>query len=229
MDAIILAGGLGKRLRSAVADVPKPMAPVKGAPFLEHLIRYLKGQGVTKIILSVGYKYEIIYEFFGESFCGVDLVYSIEKTPLGTGGAIKKALKYICHDHVFIFNGDTLFDVDLTTFQHFHIEKRADISLALKEMKNFDRYGTVKFDKKCRIVEFKEKEVLSVGNINGGVYVIQRDFFDKFILPVKFSFEQFLEKNVKEYNMFCRKFDGYFIDIGIPEDYEKIQNDIGFS
>ena len=113
MEAIVLAGGLGTRLRSVVSELPKPMAPVGDKPFLEYILKYLKKNGIDKVVLSVGYKWETIKEYFGDSFEDIELVYSIENEPLGTGGAIKQAMEYVSDVNVFIVNGDTFFDIDL--------------------------------------------------------------------------------------------------------------------
>ena len=113
MEAIVLAGGLGTRLRSIVLDLPKPMAPIGDKPFLEYIFKYLKKSGVTRVVLSVGYKWKVIEEYFGSSFENIELVYSVENEPLGTGGAIKKAMTKIEGEKVYIINGDTFFDVNL--------------------------------------------------------------------------------------------------------------------
>ncbi len=221
--AIILAGGLGTRLRGAVSDLPKSMAPVNGKPFLYYIFLYLQRQNIDKAVLAVGYKYEAIKNFFGDKYLGIALEYSIEKEPLGTGGAIKKAFEQVS-GHTFVLNGDTLFEIDLGELKNFHFETASEISLALKPMKNFDRYGTVKLQGR-RITNFEEKKYLNEGLINGGIY-----FFDKKVVAEiaeeKFSFEKdVLEKFVRVKQINGKEFDNYFIDIGIPEDYQKVQED----
>jgi D-glycero-alpha-D-manno-heptose 1-phosphate guanylyltransferase len=143
LEAVILAGGFGTRLQHIVSDVPKPMAPMDeaGTPFLQYVLADLARQGIRRVILSTGYKSEVIEQYFGGSFQEMELVYSREDTPLGTGGAVKQALTLCTAPDVFVLNGDTFFDVDLTAMRDFHRAQDADFTLAMKEMFNFDRYG----------------------------------------------------------------------------------------
>ncbi|HEC1566923.1 TPA: nucleotidyltransferase family protein [Campylobacter upsaliensis] len=217
MEAIILCGGLGTRLRAVVKDVPKPMAPVGGKPFLEFIFEFLKKQGVKSVILAVSYKYEVIQEYFKDSFLGIKIRYSIEKEPLGTGGAIKEALKFCEEEQIFVLNGDSIFEIDLKNLRL----KGAKICLALKKMVDFERYGAVSIDEKGEIVEFKEKSFCKEGLINGGIYLLSKDIFEGFSLLGHFSFEEFLSANYKALKARAELFEDYFIDIGIPQDYEK--------
>lgn len=221
MEAIILAGGFGTRLQKVVHDVPKPMAPVADRPFLTYLLDQLVRQGCTHVILAVGYKKEVIQNFFGANYKGIPLSYSIEEKPLLTGGALKKALDLATEDAVLVLNGDTFFDVDFSKMIDFHIENRSDVTLAVKELHDFSRYGTVIFDDDFRITRFTEKKKCLKGFINGGVYVLNRTLFNNFSED-KFMMEKdFLEKYVDSKLFTAFPCDGYFIDIGIPEDYEK--------
>lgn len=222
MEAIVLAGGFGTRLKHVVSDVPKPMAPIQDKPFLEYLLTDLAKKGVTRVILAVGYMHEIIMKYFSNDFLGMQLVYSIETTPLLTGGAIRQALSY-CHEpNVFVMNGDTFFDVPLQAMLQAHLSCDADISLAVKEMFDFSRYGTVDFDKNGRIEDFCEKQPIDQGYINGGVYIIPRTLLLTY--PPVFSFEkQVLERDFNRYNMHAFPCEGFFIDIGVPEDYQRAQ------
>lgn len=226
MEAIILAGGLGTRLRSVIADVPKPMALVAGEPFLKHLFVYMSRQGVSKVILSVGYKYEVIEEFFGEKYLGIEIVYSIEKEALGTGGAIKKALVSTTESNLLILNGDTFFNVSLNELIKHHHQLAAKMSMSLKPMHDFDRYGAVECAEDGSVTDFHEKKHMQEGLINGGVYVVNKDIFDGFNLPDVFSFEEFLTKEIMQLGISALVFDEYFIDIGIPEDYQRAQADL---
>ncbi|HED6632453.1 TPA: nucleotidyltransferase family protein [Campylobacter coli] len=219
MQAIVLAGGLGTRLRSIVHDLPKPMAPINGKPFLAFVLEYLKKQGITEIILSVSYKHELIQEYFKDEFHGVKIYYNIEKELLGTGGAIKDALKFVKNE-VYVLNGDTFFDIDLKKLAL----NNSKICMALKQMQNFDRYGTVNVDEKGFVTSFEEKIFKKQGLINGGVYLLKKDIFCKFELEEKFSFEEFLQKNYKFLKIKVKIFRDYFIDIGIPQDYIKFIN-----
>ena len=223
MEAIVLAGGLGTRLKSVVTDVPKPMAPIGSIPFLEYILKYLKKNGITRVVLSVGYKWEIIQEYFGNNFEGIELIYSVEDEPLGTGGAIKKAMSFVSDEQVFIINGDTFFDVDLSNL---NLENDSKIMLSLKKMEKFDRYGCVESDESGLVTVFTEKEFKKVGNINGGIYLTSKDIFDDYTLEAVFSFEEFMQNHFKELKVTSKVFECYFIDIGIPEDYKKAQSEI---
>ncbi len=215
MQAIVLAGGLGTRLRSVVQDLPKPMAPINGKPFLAFVLEYLKKQGITEIILSVSYKYELIQEYFKDEIHGVKIHYNIEKELLGTGGAIKDALKFVKNE-AYVLNGDTFFDIDLKKL----VLNGSKICIALKQMQNFNRYGTVNVDEQGFVTSFEEKIFKKQGLINGGIYLIKKCIFDEFSLEKKFSFEEFLQESYKILKVQTRIFDDYFIDIGIPEDYQ---------
>lgn len=225
MEAIVLAGGFGTRLQTVVKDVPKPMADINGKPFLEYILTYLANNGVTKTILSVGYKKEIIENYFGNSYKVMDIVYSKEDEPLGTGGAIKKALTFCKSENILVVNGDTFFEVNLQAQIQEHKKTSADVTLALKKMHNFDRYGKVIVEKN-RVVNFTEKEFSASGLISGGVYIVRKNLFDN--NEEKFSFEQdFLEKKLSELVFSAYLDKGYFVDIGIPQDYKKAIYDFG--
>ncbi|MBK9390806.1 MAG: nucleotidyltransferase family protein [Bacteroidetes bacterium] len=221
MEAIVLAGGMGTRLRYAVADLPKPMAPVNGKPFLFHVLNWLKDFPVERIILSTGYKSESIVEFFGSSFCGINVEYTVEEAPLGTGGAIRFAMQKCAGENILVLNGDTFFPIELDRFLSFHDDRKCKFSLALKPMKDFSRYGSVE----CKgdvIIRFNEKKFCSEGLINGGIYIINRKFFESIDLPEVFSVEKdVLEKNTGSGILRCMVSDKPFIDIGIPEDYKR--------
>jgi D-glycero-alpha-D-manno-heptose 1-phosphate guanylyltransferase len=225
-EAIILAGGLGTRLRSVVNDVPKCMAPVNGIPFINFIVSYLKNEDVTKFIFSLGYKHELITAYLDKTFPELVKHYSIETEPLGTGGAIKKACEFVSAENVLALNGDTLFNIDLPGFLKEHTEKKTECTVALKEMKNFSRYGAVELNKENLITAFHEKRYCEQGLINGGIYAIQTKLFLNKNLPAIFSFEKdYLEKFFPDNKIAGIKKDYYFIDIGIPEDYQKFQND----
>ncbi|MFN8397960.1 MAG: nucleotidyltransferase family protein [Bacteroidia bacterium] len=226
-EAILLAGGMGTRLRSVVTDLPKPMAPVAGKPFLEHLFPSLKAAGIEHAVLSVGYKWEVIEAHFGREFMGISLDYAVEEQPLGTGGGIKLAFEKTTEQHVMVLNGDTLFRIDLAEHWRRHVTGGGLVSLALKPMRDFDRYGTVELGADERILAFKEKQPLKEGLINAGIYAMDRGIWGKLDLPERFSFEQdVLERQVGRLNFKGFVQDGYFIDIGIPEDYAKADADL---
>jgi D-glycero-alpha-D-manno-heptose 1-phosphate guanylyltransferase len=227
MEAIILAGGTGTRLQSVVKDVPKPMADINGRPFLCYVLDYLSLNNVNKVFLSVGYKYEIIKNYFGLRYKNIDIDYIIEDKPLGTGGAIKKALRKTEKDRIIILNGDTFFNVDLRRMAEFHLAKNSLLTIAAKPMQNFDRYGTIVL-KDERIVGFKEKSFKDFGYINGGIYIIEKKIGDCFSdKQDPFSFEvDFMHKKINDISAFAFMSDGYFIDIGVPEDYKKARNEL---
>lgn len=226
-ECIILAGGLGTRLRTAVPDLPKCMAPVAGKPFLAHVINYFRDQGIEKFIFSLGYKYEVIQEFLDASYAGLSRQYVIEKEPLGTGGAIQLACKQATEQHVLILNGDTMFSIQVPALAAFHLQQQAHCTLALKPMRHFDRYGVVDIAANGAIKSFKEKQYYESGLINGGIYALQVEAFLKEGLPEKFSFEKdYLEKLYTTRPMYGLVQDAYFIDIGIPEDFERANEEL---
>lgn len=225
-SAIILAGGLGTRLRSAVPDLPKCMAPVNGRPFIGYVIEHFRQQGIQHFIFALGYKSEAFHDYLEQSAVGsYDL--SIEEEPLGTGGGIRQACSLLPGTHAIVANGDTLFKANLGSLANFHTDRNADCTLCLKPMQQFSRYGVVEIDAEQRILDFKEKQFYESGYINGGVYALNGDRFLQEDLPAKFSFEKdYLEKHYTTRPMYGIVQDVYFIDIGIPEDYEKAQQEL---
>jgi len=225
MEVIILAGGLGTRLRSVVSEVPKCMAPVAGKPFLWYLLKYLTRFDVNRAVLSVGYLREVIFKWINEvkNEFPFEFDYAIEEEPLGTGGGIKLALDKVKDERAFVLNGDTFFDVDLMQLYDAHVICKKAITLALKPMQNFDRYGTVNIDPITgTILSFNEKQYCEEGLINGGVYVISKSAPVFEGLGSKFSFETaVLEPQCANHQLLGIMQNGYFIDIGIPEDYNK--------
>ncbi len=227
MEAIILAGGFGTRLKKLKLDVPKPMVEVGGRPFLEYLLLFLHHQGVERVILSVGYRGEVIRKYFGDIFRGMWIDYSVEENPLGTGGGVRKAMTLCREEQVWVLNGDTFFAVNLPEMFAFHIREKAAVTLAGKKMKNPGRYGLVGYDETMRIRAFREKDPAArEGVINGGVYLINKKEFLAKPLPEVFSMEHdFLEVYVGKEKFMLYLSDGYFIDIGIPEDLERARHE----
>jgi D-glycero-alpha-D-manno-heptose 1-phosphate guanylyltransferase len=221
MEAVILAGGKGTRLHKAVPDLPKPMAPVNGKPFLWYLLKWLTKFPVSKLILSIGYKPEIIIDYFGDSFSDIPVNYVIEDEPLGTGGGIKRACTEVTDPDFLVINGDTYFPVDLMKLYAFHTGHGGYITVALKRMKDFSRYGAVDCND-GKIIQFHEKRLCKDGFINGGIYVINRKIMLSKHLPDVFSFEKvILEKNAGTGSLRCMVFYDPFLDIGIPEEYNR--------
>lgn len=222
--AIVLAGGFGTRLRSVVSEVPKPMAPIHGRPFLDYLLDALARQGLTEVVLAVGYKGELVEAGFGESRYGMRVRYSYEREPLGTGGAVAQALAGVNVDHVWIFNGDTYFQCDLGAVAKTHFAADAAATLALKHVDPADRYGLVDVDDAGRIIRFREKQTNARGLINAGVYLLRQDSLNPAAYPKNFSLERdFFEQQVSDLCLQGSPQGGYFVDIGIPEDYARAQ------
>jgi len=222
-EAIILAGGLGTRLAHVVTDVQKVMAPVSGIPFIQYVFDELLKYGFDTFVLAVSYKEDTVRNYYGNSYKTADIIYSEEKMPLGTGGAIRQALSFCKGDSVCVINGDTFFDTDLNALSDFHRKKNADITITVKQMTDFSRYGTVSFATDGRINAFYEKKKTEIGYINGGIYCIRKNLLDS--MPERFSFEKEILEPLT-YNTFAFESKGYFIDIGIPSDYFAAQTEI---
>jgi D-glycero-alpha-D-manno-heptose 1-phosphate guanylyltransferase len=221
MEAIILAGGMGTRLRKVVTDLPKPMAPVNGKPFLHYLFQWLGKYNVSKIIISAGYRHEVIGRHFGDSFNGIPLDYVIEEKPLGTGGAVIRSLKNTGAEDVLIVNGDTWFPIDLYKFHSQHTGYDHIFSIALKRMHDFSRYGAVETDG-YDITGFSEKKHFDEGLINGGIYLVKKSFFEVRQFPEVFSLEKdLLSREAGSHVLKGIVFNDPFIDIGIPEEYKR--------
>ncbi|TFB10136.1 D-glycero-D-manno-heptose 1-phosphate guanosyltransferase [Candidatus Marinimicrobia bacterium MT.SAG.2] len=228
MEAIILAGGLGTRLKSKVKDVPKPMAIVNGRPFLEYILTHLQRGGVTKAVISVGFMNKVISDHFRYRFGTIDIEYSVEDAPLGTGGGILQSLKFVNTNPILVVNGDTYFQIDIFKLLAVHSAKDADVTIAAKFLEDPDRYGTVKFDKTGSLVSFEEKVKGKAGFINGGIYLINKDILLSASLPPVFSFEiDFLNKRSGDINIQIMPSDDYFIDIGTSDDFEIAQREMG--
>ncbi len=226
-DIIILAGGFGTRLSKVVSDTPKPMALVNNKPFLYYLFKQLEKIGAKHVILATGYLNEKISSYFQHSFGNIKIDYAVETEPLGTGGAIQNAMQYCDTEQVLVMNGDTYFDIPIQEFIKKHLEKKADFSLALRNVKDCSRYGFVEINKDNQITKFGEKkEGLKDCLINGGTYLINQSIFSMLPLEKKFSMEkEVFEKQLNTLKLTGIPFDNYFIDIGIPEDYKKAQYD----
>ena len=226
-EAVILAGGLGTRLRDVVPSLPKPMAPIRGRPFLSYQLDYLAAQGIRRVVLSVGYCWEALRDHFGDHYHAIQLDYAVEPEPLGTGGGMRLALAQATRDPVFVLNGDTFFPVELRTLAAFHEAKGADVSLALAFMRDARRYGTVELDSNQRIVGFTEKSAREQGLINGGVYVLRRGLLEDQAPRQAFSFEKdVLEPRCHSLRCFGLVSSAYFIDIGVPADYQRAQTEL---
>ena len=255
MQAILLCGGMGTRLRSVVSDRPKPMADICGKPFLQYLLEMLRDKGITEVIFALGYMGEMIEEYFqdGSAF-GLKIAYSYEEEPLGTGGAIRNALPKILEEEVLVLNADTYFPMDYQGLLRFHQENDGDFTLATRAVPHISRYGAVRRDPAGRILAWNEKlgdggqqpgegskqpiegnaqqaassspKSLS-GEINGGIYVMKKSLVAE-IPEGKQSLEQdCIPKWLSEgKRIFGLPFHGYFMDIGIPKDYQQFITDV---
>ena len=225
-SCVILAGGLGTRLKDVVGDRPKAMALVNGRPFLEYQLEFLRRQNIDVCIMSVGYKADMILDHFSKRNFDIYVSYFIENEPLGTGGGILAAAGEIDHP-VFVINGDSFFDIDLRMMEAIWNEKSPDLVMALKELPDVSRYGAVNIDDEGRVVSFEEKgSKQGPGLINGGIYLFNPAWLWKKAKGYKFSFERdILAKSLNTDNIVGIPFNEYFIDIGVPSDYEKAQHD----
>lgn len=228
MQAVLLTGGLGTRLRSVINDRPKPLAPVAGRPFLEYVVRELAASGIRELVFAVGYRGEMIQEAFGDgSRLGVRISYAFEETLLGTGGAVRNAAPFLTDPYFFVLNGDTFYRMDYGALLRLRGERELDLALVLRRVEDISRYGEAVLED-GRLARFNEKTgERRPGTINGGVYLMSRALLDE-IPPGKVSLEQDL---IPAWMREGRRLggmvsDGYFIDIGVPEDYFRFQEDV---
>lgn len=224
IKAVLLVGGLGTRLRS-VTSAPKPLAEVGGSPFLELLIRQLREQGIRRLVLCTGYLGDQVqHTFGGGSSLGVEIEYSREASPLGTGGAIKNAESHLADVEQFIvMNGDSFLETDFPGLMNFHTQHGGLISMAVFESDNASRFGSVEIGAAGRVTGFREKtNCEEPGMINGGIYVFNRHVFTSIPEGVS-SLERDLFPSVLQQGVFAIKQSGAFIDIGTPEDYSRAQ------
>lgn len=227
MQAIILAGGFGTRLQAAVPDVPKPMAPVAGRPFLGWLLEYMAGQGVTRAVLCVHHQAASIMRYFGARYAGIALHYSIEERPLGTGGAIRYALHALDSGQpVLVLNGDSLVELDYRRMLARHRKQRRRLTMAATVVPDASRYSAL--DVKQGIIRrFAVVGDAAPAAVSVGFYVASPELFDGFSLPTAFSFERdFLARHVPRIEPAVYAPVHYFIDIGVPTDYIRAQHEI---
>jgi len=225
LEAIVLAGGFGTRLRELVPDTPKPMALVAGRPFLDILLTALANKGFGRVILSLGYKAEEISDYFGQRFCGLELVYVVETDPLGTGGAVRLAMEQCTQDHVFIFNGDTYLDLEVDAVESQWQRTRRPIIVA-RQVSETERYGRLAIDGDL-VVGFNEKGICGEGHINAGCYLFATGQLGEFALDQPFSLElDYLSRAVTKHKFGVHVTTGQFIDIGVPADYLRAQSEL---
>jgi len=224
MKAVILAGGKGTRLRQVVKDLPKPMAMISGRPFLEYLILQLAKVGITDIILSLGYKKEAVKSYFGSGKpWKVNIGYCEERTPLGTGGALKKAAGLINSREFLVMNGDSCLDLNFNRLISFHHRHKAICSIVLATVADTSRYARVKVNKANEVSSFREKKSGGSGLINGGVYVFDRGIVD-YIPGGRVSLEYQVLPRLIGRGLRAMVVKGFFIDIGVPEAFSGLNN-----
>jgi D-glycero-alpha-D-manno-heptose 1-phosphate guanylyltransferase len=227
MQAIVLAGGFGTRLRQVVSDVPKPMAPIAGRPFLEILLGSLASKGFTRVVLSVGYMANSISSHFGNEFNGMHLDYAVEENPLGTGGGVRLAMNKVTGDHVFVFNGDTFLDLEVEQLAQLWHSRHRPIIVG-RTVPDTSRYGRL-LSAHGLATGFtaKGEGVEGPGLINAGCYVLQRGQLDEFAEGQAFSIEaDFLLPAVTRGEFDVFETQGLFIDIGVPKDFMRAQTEL---
>ncbi|KPA90023.1 MULTISPECIES: sugar phosphate nucleotidyltransferase [Pseudomonas] len=224
--AIILAGGLGTRLRSVVSSVPKPMAPINGRPFLEYLLDYWIEQGISRFILSVGYQCTVITEHFGGRYRSAEVEYAIEHERLGTGGGLLLAAAMLKDEDAFVLlNGDTFFAVELAALDRFARKAGSDWALSLFRAEEANRYMGLELTDEQRILSLASQRGLPGCLANGGVYWVRRDSLasSPFVAGNSVSLEDELLPTLLARGACLSGFaaEGSFIDIGIPHDYQR--------
>jgi D-glycero-alpha-D-manno-heptose 1-phosphate guanylyltransferase len=223
MEAVVLAGGLGTRLRQVVPDLPKPMAPVAGRPFLEILLGALAAKGIDRVVLSVGHRAEAITGHFGSRWNGLEIDYAIEATPLGTGGAVRLALGRCRHDPVLVVNGDTFLDLEVDALMRRWQANGAPVLVA-RAVSDTARFGRLTVDGD-RLSGFAEKGVPGPGLINAGCYLVPRNLLAALPADRPFSLEtDFLVPRGPEAGFRVFVSEGLFIDIGVPDDFSRAQS-----
>lgn len=225
-EAIVLAGGFGTRLQGVISELPKPMAPINGRPFLDILIKFLSSQGVEKIIISVGYLSHVIEDYFENTKYGIEILYNKEDHPLGTGGAIRECLKLCKSEDVLVLNGDTFLNINISNLLNFNKKSFSPIIVTRKALAS-SRYGSIDI-KGNRIISFSSDRQNKINTlINAGVYLLPKDLFDNYQTYESFSFEaDFLPKAIKEIKFNTFECNDYFIDIGLPDDYFRAQKEL---
>ncbi|KAB1504179.1 NDP-sugar synthase [Corynebacterium sp. 320] len=229
-DAVILVGGKGTRLRPLTNSTPKPMLPVAGAPFLEHLLARIKQAGMTHVVLGTSFKAEVFEEYFGDgSQLGLEIEYVVEEEPLGTGGGIRNVLDHLRFDRAMVFNGDVLGGTDLNSVLQTHVEQQADVTLHLLRVRDPRAFGCVPTDAEGRVSAFLEKtEDPPTDQINAGSYVFQKSVIESIPAgrPVSVErdvFPDLLDRGARVYGHVDQS---YWRDMGTPADFVRGSSDL---
>jgi mannose-1-phosphate guanylyltransferase len=229
VDAILLCGGAGLRLRSVTGNDPKTMAAVAGRPFMELLLKQLQRNGFERVILAVGYQRDVIQSYFGNQACGLRVAYSVETSPLGTGGALRNAAGMVKSNAVLIMNADSYTDADLEKFMREHRESKADVSMVVAPVDGRDDCGSVLVDRSSRVTGFAEKESSFRGEyLNAGIYAVPREMLYKITSERPVSLEKELFPRWIEEGKYIRAFVSLnkCVDIGTPERYQGAQESL---
>ena len=229
-DAVILVGGKGTRLRPLTNSIPKPMLPVAGAPFLEHLLARIKAAGMTHVVLGTSFKAEVFEEHFGDgSHLGLEIEYVVEEEPLGTGGGIRNVLDHLRYDRAMVFNGDVLGGTDLNAVLKTHVEQEADVTLHLLRVSDPRAFGCVPTDADGRVSAFLAKtEDPPTDQINAGSYVFNRSVIEKIPAgrPVSVEREIFPALLESGARVFGHVDQSYWRDMGTPADFVRGSSDL---
>ena len=229
MKAIVLAGGLGTRLRERVPDLPKPMAPVAGRPFLAYVLDALVRDGFSDIVLSVGYRWEAIRDHFGSTYRGAGITYAVEDEPLGTGGAIAHAFSAAGiggPEAALVINGDTFLAIDFAALRDWYGQAPCACAMVLRRVDDTARYGSVNVAAGV-VTGFAEKGRSGAGLINAGVYILRADVFARFGLARRFGLEaDLLQRHCTELGARAHETAAWFIDIGVPQDFDRAQTEL---
>ncbi len=225
-EVIILSGGLGTRLKPVVNNLPKCLAIVNNRPFIAYILDSLIKYQYDKYIFALGYMNEEVIHYVKTEYPNLNVVFSVEEEQLLTGGAIRLALEYVESESVLILNADTFLNINLNTLKKFHNSFGADITIVLKPLYDFERYGSVKFDIDHWITHFEEKKYMDFGYINCGYIYLNKNVLLQYPIGKKFSFEKdFISEKINRLKIKALIDKSYFIDIGIPEDFIKAQMD----
>ena len=220
MTSVILAGGLGTRLRPILPNRPKVLAEVSGRPFLSYIFEQLISAGVRKVVLCTGHRAQMILELFGSTYKSLDLKYSTEDRPLGTAGALRLALPYLSSEYVLVMNGDSFINVKFAGYIDWFVKNKCSASMLLAFVSDTRRFGKVLVDESGRVISFKEKgSDSSSGWINAGAYLIKKSLIETIPEETPFSLERDFFPKLVEQGLCGFKFEGDFIDIGTPKTF----------
>jgi D-glycero-alpha-D-manno-heptose 1-phosphate guanylyltransferase len=227
--ALVLVGGMGTRLRPAYADGPKALAPIQGKPFLAYLLKSLADNGLSRVVLCVGYRSEQIERWLENERLGLDIRCSHEDEPMGTAGALGLAYsRYARGERVFAMNGDSILGLSLASMWQLHTAREAQATIALAHVRDTSRYGSVAVNDEGWVTSFLEKRPeQSSGFINGGVYLFEPSVMERVVDQRCISLEREVLPAQITNGLLGFKSDGYFIDIGVPQDLARAQAEFG--